>query len=628
MQKIKKITLNNFKFFHGKESIELDRKNLLLYGENGAGKSSIYWALYTFLQSVFKTDNKDIQKYFDPSKPESLVNRFANGNPESEITIYFEDGEGTVTEKCISLDKINTKTGRLVKDANQSSDLINYKLLSRLYDFRNSEEIDLFHFFEREVMMFIQFRIEFTKHDDSAGNKNASDWWKYLKAELEPYPGIYAEPYRKFQTAVSQFNSEFEFYLNKITEQANKYLQNNFKQKIKIRFEYQQCQYNPRNKHNGGRDRRTIPPKIMLKIEFLHEKLNGGLIDLNRPHTFLNEAKLTTIALAIRLAIIDEKLVSDAPKILVLDDLLISLDMSNRDCVLDIILKEYKHFQLLIFTHDRAFFNLIRKRLDAETSNGDWIFKEMFYDVDETTGIPKPFIPDLKDYLHLAKKYLKEFDYPACANYLRKECERLLTKQILPENLTLKVTDDKGSVTAQLDDLIANFKKYYEGVNGDFTKFNKLKEYKDLLLNPLSHDNIESPIYRLELESVLAVLIEMQKLKPFLLVPVDGKSPDTIKLYETDSISDNWVYTVKFLENFRAIKDIDGKYLFNNPDAEFIDRKNLTKDLEPETLNVKTKLNNGYSNIRHALGIKDTQPPKDLKQIIEYEGRKLHEIFN
>ena len=213
MQKIKKITLNNFKFFHGKESIELDRKNLLLYGENGAGKSSIYWALYTFLQSVFKSDNKDIQKYFDPSKPESLVNRFANGNPESEITIHFEDSEGTVTEKCISLDKINTKTGRLVKDANQSSDLINYKLLSRLYDFRNSEEIDLFHFFEREVMMFIQFRIEFTKHDDSAGNKNASDWWKYLKAELDPYPGINTEPYRKFQTAISQFNTEFEFFV-------------------------------------------------------------------------------------------------------------------------------------------------------------------------------------------------------------------------------------------------------------------------------------------------------------------------------------------------------------------------------------------------------------------------------
>jgi len=77
MPKIKKITLENFKYFFGKEELILDRQNLLLYGENGSGKSSIYWALYTFLQSVFKEDDNEIKKYFDQSKPESLVNRFA-----------------------------------------------------------------------------------------------------------------------------------------------------------------------------------------------------------------------------------------------------------------------------------------------------------------------------------------------------------------------------------------------------------------------------------------------------------------------------------------------------------------------------------------------------------------------
>ena len=60
MQKIQSITLRNFKFFYGTEDeqkqnkIELNQNNLLLYGENGSGKSSIYWALYTFLQSCKK----------------------------------------------------------------------------------------------------------------------------------------------------------------------------------------------------------------------------------------------------------------------------------------------------------------------------------------------------------------------------------------------------------------------------------------------------------------------------------------------------------------------------------------------------------------------------------------------
>ncbi len=124
MQKIKKITLNNFKFFNGDNTIELNRKNLLLYGENGSGKSSIYWALYTFLQSVLKEDRKDIKKYFDTDKSENLVNRFAPDGAESKIAIQFEDGEGSLSEKSISKDTINTRTGNLIKEANQSSDLI------------------------------------------------------------------------------------------------------------------------------------------------------------------------------------------------------------------------------------------------------------------------------------------------------------------------------------------------------------------------------------------------------------------------------------------------------------------------------------------------------------------------
>lgn len=39
--KIKNIEIENFKFFKDVFSINVDNKNILLYGENGAGKSSI-----------------------------------------------------------------------------------------------------------------------------------------------------------------------------------------------------------------------------------------------------------------------------------------------------------------------------------------------------------------------------------------------------------------------------------------------------------------------------------------------------------------------------------------------------------------------------------------------------------
>lgn len=74
MSNIKEITLYNFKASYGETKIELDGKNLLMYGENGSGKSSVYWALYTLLQSSTK-EIGETDKYFDFNHEENLINR-------------------------------------------------------------------------------------------------------------------------------------------------------------------------------------------------------------------------------------------------------------------------------------------------------------------------------------------------------------------------------------------------------------------------------------------------------------------------------------------------------------------------------------------------------------------------
>ena len=52
--RINKITLCDFRAFAGPEpvTIDLKAKNLLVYGENGAGKSSIFHALNAFFRSL------------------------------------------------------------------------------------------------------------------------------------------------------------------------------------------------------------------------------------------------------------------------------------------------------------------------------------------------------------------------------------------------------------------------------------------------------------------------------------------------------------------------------------------------------------------------------------------------
>lgn len=163
----------------------------------------------------------------------------------------------------------------------------------------------------------------------------------------------------------------------------------------------------------------------------------------------------------------------------------------------------------------------------------EWITKEIYHS-ETDTGIPFPFIPENKDHLDQAEKYLKEFDYPASANYLRKETERLL-KKLLPPNkiITVDVKDGEPTKPLQLEDLLTNFKAHYLQFDSDFTPFKKLKEHKDLLLNPLSHDNIDSPIYKQELVDVIDTLKKMRRLEYKQLVSIDHAPETFIYLTET-----------------------------------------------------------------------------------------------
>ena len=54
--RINRLILQDFKFFYGYNELLFNGNNTLIYGENGSGKSSIYWALYTFMQSSIKED--------------------------------------------------------------------------------------------------------------------------------------------------------------------------------------------------------------------------------------------------------------------------------------------------------------------------------------------------------------------------------------------------------------------------------------------------------------------------------------------------------------------------------------------------------------------------------------------
>ncbi len=590
MNKIKKIKLKNFKFFHGEVCFELERQNTLIFGENGSGKSSLYWALYTFLQSVFKTDNASIQKYFNPRHDENLRNRFALDTEDSSIKIVFEDGQGTITEKTISNRIVNTKTGTLIQQAIQGSELVNYKLLAKMHDFKNPFQIDLFPIIDKDILVFINFREQLVKHDGSNGTTNAQDWWEYLKPGMQSRGAMHEQPYKNFQHAVYKFNEELKFYLDSIIESVNKYLEK-FHQNFSVSFEYIPCSYDSFDKGSTTkRNHRTLRPRIHLYAKLNHSQLDDIKKNITRPHTFLNEAKLTAIALSIRFAMLDQKIDSshlpdDTPQFLVLDDVLISLDMSNRERVLDIILKEFSNYQLIILTHDKSFFELLRHTI-KRIGQSNWKYYEMY----ESSGsdIPKPLIFESDSYLGQAEYYLKNGKYEIAGNLLRKESENFV-KRFLPDRYKFGEFGQLKPLAILLNDAV----QYSKHNNLDFNLFEDLNGHTKFILNNSSHDSHDVPLFKSEIENCLKTLKAVSLIKNESCLK-RGEQVE-FNLTTADGV-DNYKFEIKLEDDFRLLKEPGKDSILSKGMVNYWISKNGVKgDLEHGNEDLKSFYDRNYN---------------------------------
>src|SRR5690606_3217523 len=254
--------------------------------------------------------------------------------------------------------------------------------------------------------------------------------------------------FQKYEKEVKKWNAKLKAYLQGITTRANEILSQDFQQNFEIKIDYTFSKINVTEDDLGWED-----PIIELKIP----KYNGKRNAVKRPHTFLNEAKWTSIGLSIRLAIIEDWTNRPATaqlKALVIDDMLLSLDMSNRDIVLNILLDRYVNdYQLIMLTHDRSFYEFAKRKIDIKGKSKEWIYLEMFEDLLSKT--PKPYFKPLKSSLQTATDYFNQHDYPACGIYLRKRFEELL-KNLLPTKYRKEPSkeDPNVQVDRNLNDLI------------------------------------------------------------------------------------------------------------------------------------------------------------------------------
>lgn len=571
MKKIKEIKIQNFKAFQQEQVFPVNGKHVLVYGNNGSGKSSLFWALYTLLQSSIKDDN-GVQKYFkkyvasNKGTHQTLKNVFMDENEDSFIKLTAIDTETKHEETfTISHDVINTNddANTLIQELNIASDFINYKLLHNFYRASHKQEVNLWPVFERDIFPFL-----------TEGTQNwLDDIIKTPTLDVPRTPkGAVASRNRKqrYVEDIDVLNEKIQNLLNEISGHANKFLKDHFfegKDVIKValsfekkfKFDLIRKKIWEENKQGQRHDELHIKLGVKIYDETIPEKWRA----IERVQSFLNEAQLTRIAIGVRIGALRTRPLAGAIfKILVLDDMLISLDLSNRMDVVRIILnKEEKEdlkffdgFQKFILTHDKGFFNLIRRNTDEE----EWVYLNFNKDEKDNSA---PKIKEDESPIQRAIKRFEEGEFEASGNELRKEAEAILDSFLDPEmkffnqkfrGLSQKLDDafkqlidkrHKDFTERFLDDLeIAKLKKIKTDYSADGTltaeeranldriktrlfdfliEFNEKKNRKELLItqtkdildrimNAASHHS-ENPLHREELKNAIAKMVELKE---------------------------------------------------------------------------------------------------------------------
>lgn len=416
MGALQRIEIRNFKAFRD-FTLPLHGRHLLLYGANGSGKSSLFWALHAFLESAGKTQS-EVQKYFDPAHKESLVNIDANplDTSAAKLKLTVEEGAGISKSYELSHAEHQTANQRQIAKAHLASDFITYRFFFKFSNFTNSESFEMWRLFEHEILPFCA-----TPNSSSL----RADWHAICKRREDSVTqktrGKAANNDKRFlATNTATFAANLDAVVTSIAAEAKKFYTKHFAKDDPLPLELHLTLATKPSYHHRGK--RLELPRILFGIT------KAGAIPRNieRPQTFLNEAKLTQIAISIRLAASLVMLKQSPLKLLVLDDLLVSLDMSNRMKAVEIILsKTFDDYQKIILTHDLGFFREFVRSIGEK--HPDWAFRWL----NQPAGSDLELI-EVKQDLKKAEDYLHGQNLDEAAVCLRKVVENTMARYLKP----------------------------------------------------------------------------------------------------------------------------------------------------------------------------------------------------
>ena len=462
---INKLNLTHFKAF--KEPVEMvfDSKNVLIYGENGAGKSSLYQALKVFFHR---------QRIFDAEIPATITDPRDRQNAEDDVLSRNNYQKEPLTDFEL---KINDTDYKAYTPANCDVSMISRE------DILATSEIEVVSFLRRSVV----------------GIADAAAFVGDKKALIE----------------------------TTVNDLLNTYF---CEENITVELTY--------------RD-----PQWLLTIKDSNRDTRGRNEKLTE---YFNEAKLHIVKLLLLLTAVLNNGAKERgeERVLVLDDVLTSMDAANRAVFIKLLANKFGDYQKILLTHSVSFFNLAEHSFRAAyQQKGQWkLYQVVEYPgnsvivvkgaVDEAYKIKNAYRPgvnegviggrirkrfeqlvqevsemiysgglsetsDILNSIAVTKKLYYEFDEPS---------KKLHTVYDLVDELDRII---KAAPASQLKtDLDAVMVRYASGTELDCLKeiLCDLRVYQKVSMHPLSHSvGPVSFTTQRECDRAISLLIQMEK---------------------------------------------------------------------------------------------------------------------
>ncbi|MHB0920268.1 MAG: AAA family ATPase [Thiomonas delicata] len=471
--KIQTIEVTNYKAFLGTYKLNMGGKNIFIYGENGSGKSSLYYALKDFFQSSIENiDLTTLENIFVPP----------GGEGKTAIKVTFKPspitGKGSKAYLWNGANNDARAAGDTsIRDGNKLKSFLTYKHLLAIHHLKKDEAINLFDLLVKGVLKHFKFSL--------TGGRELGELWADVEGTIARRTGReYPSNKKKADAtaAIKVFNEAFGELFNPASPEYilthAKPILEKFNHNIELTLHFPQVRPRPDYAGIDGAE--------------VHVDLKYAGKPVNKPHLFLNEARLSAIALSIYLGMIKRHVQGIPCKVLFLDDVFIGLDIANRLPLLNILETEFPEYQIFVTTYDKPWFEHARGLMEGQSG---WKTME-FYAQTCKDGTEVPVIFDDQDLSAKAEHHLKQCDYKAAAVYTRSAFEMLIRRHCEKKHKVVVFKSRLKDYTTQ---------DFWNVIKDEVSPLckNDVETYRALVLNTFSHYNTEKHEIKTELQNAI-----------------------------------------------------------------------------------------------------------------------------